>query len=67
VADAAGQQTVLGAVGQVVFFNQAPGDTVVHVTGAVDEPAGTYDATLYCVGDTSEAYRSDLVAFATAR
>jgi hypothetical protein len=67
VADADGQQTVLGTVGQVVFFNQTPGDTVVHVTGAIDEPAGSYDATLYCVGDTSQAYRSDLVAFATAR
>lgn len=67
LADASGQQTVLGTVGQVVFFNQTPGDTDVHVTGAIDEPAGTYDATLFCVGDKSEAYRSDLVAFASAR
>jgi hypothetical protein len=67
LTNAAGDQTVQGTVGETVFFNQTPGDTVVHVTGAIDEPAGTYDATLYCVGDTSEAYRSDLIAFATAR
>jgi hypothetical protein len=67
LTDSTGHETTLGEVGQVVFFQQAPGDLNVHVTGAIDEPTGTYDATLFCSGDTSEAYSSDLVVFAAAR
>lgn len=68
MTDSYGNQSVQGTVGNTVFFNQSTlGDTDVSVTGAADEPAGTYDVTLYCEADTSEAYRTDLVAFAAAQ
>ena len=55
-------------VGQTVFFTQT-NNTIIHVTGGIDEPPGTYDASLNCVGDapTAEMYATDIVAFAAAR
>jgi hypothetical protein len=50
-----------------LFSQSALGYTDVHVTGAADEPAGTYDILLQCKADGSKSGESYLTAIAAAQ